>query len=282
MDRSDGDYWLYEAEMDYEEGITVTGNFRYEFEREDSLTIGSETHEVCVMKVTGTVSGQTEEFLGMSASVEIVFNGYSYDLEGSMATVKEDMYTWANLTFETDLMDITTRTESQDVTTYSPPLLSGFVDGETGTGDEWLEMTNVSTTSTAWEDGVIDSTYSDEYVETYFITIAPAEETVTTDAGTFTCLRITSTDGSDDYVVYWYSSEVGAWVRMSSYSMGDETPYLNLELVEYSHGGLSTIMILLIVGVIVIVVVVLVALLLMRRRRTPIPQQMPPPPPPTV
>jgi hypothetical protein len=265
--------------MDFE-GITVAGDFRYEFEEKDSLTVGSETYNVNVMKVTGTMTGETDEFLGMSASAEMVFDGYSYDLEGGMATVKEDMYIWANMTIDTDLLPVTTRMETQDVTTYSPPLMSGFLDGETGTGDEWEETTNVTTSSTTWVDGAMDSTLSDEYEETYSISVAAAEETVTTDAGTFSCLKMTVIDESDDYVVYWYSSDVGAWVKMSSYSMGETTPFMTLELVEYSHGGLSAMMVMLVVGVVIaVVVVVVVIMLMMRRGRTPSPQQMPPPPP---
>ena len=283
VDRSAGDYWVYESEMDYE-GITISGSFRYEFEEKDSLTLGSETYDVNVMKVTGTMTGETEDFLGISASMEMVFDGYAYEVEGGIASVKEDMYTWANMTIGTGSLALVSRVETQSVTTYAPPLLSGFVDGETGTGDQWNETTDISATSTTWVDGTMESTHSDDYTESYAFTVAAAEETVTVGAGTFTCLKITVMDESDDYEVYWYSSEVGSWVKLSSYSMGDATPYMTLELSEYDYGGISAMALLLMVGVIMIVVVVILVVLLMRRRgRTPAqaPQQMPPPPPPT-
>ena len=130
VDRSAGDYWVYESEMDYE-GITISGSFRYEFEEKDSLTVGSETYDVNVMKVTGTMTGETEDFLGISASMEMVFDGYVYEVDGSLASVRDDMHTWTNLTA---LGTVVSRVETHDVSIYSPPLMTGFVDGETGTG----------------------------------------------------------------------------------------------------------------------------------------------------
>lgn len=283
MDHSEGDYWVYEGEMEYE-GIAVTGTFRYEFEEKDSLTVGSETYDVNVMKMTGSMTGETDDFLGISATVDMTFDGYSYDLVGGMAMVKEDMHTWANLTIGTGSLAIVTRVETQDVTTNSPPFMSGFVDGETGTGDQWNETVEVSSTSTTWVDGAIEDTYSGNYTEAYAFTVAAAEESVTVDAGTFSCLKITAMGEWDDYMVYWYSSEVAGWVKMSSYSMGETSPQMTIELSEYSHGGLSATMVLLIIGAVVIIaVVIVVALLMLRRGRTPtlIPPQVPPPPPPT-
>ena len=281
IDRSEGDYWVYEGEMEYE-GIAVTGTFRYEYEEKDSLTVGSETYDVNVMKVTGSMTGETDDFLGISATAEMTFDGYSYDLVGGMAVVKEDMYMWANLSIGTGSTAIVMRVETQDATTYSPPLMSGFVDGETGAGDQWNETTEVSETSTTWIDGVMMDISSDSYTDDIAFTVAAAEESVTVDAGTFSCLKVTAMQEWGDHVVYWYSPEVAGWVKMYSYSMGETSPYMTIELSEYSHGGLSMTMLLLIAGVVVIVaVVILVALLMLRRGRTPtqVPPQMPPPPP---
>ncbi|MEW5748395.1 MAG: hypothetical protein AB1793_06395 [Candidatus Thermoplasmatota archaeon] len=280
-DRSEGDYWVYEGEMEYE-GIAVTGTFRYEFEEKDSLTVGSETYDVNVMKVTGSMTGETDDFLGISATVEMTFDGYSYDLVGGMAVVKEDMHMWANLTIGTGSLAIVTMVETQDVTTNSPPFMSGFVDGETGAGDQWNETVEVSTTSTTWIDGAMEDTYSGTYTEDHAFTVAAAEESVTVDAGTFSCLKITATGEWDDYIVYWYSPDVAGWVKMSSYSMGETSPYMTIELSEYTHGGLSATMVLMIVGAVAIIaVVIVVALLMLRRGRTPtqVPPPMPPPPP---
>lgn len=276
LDRSEGDYWVYEGGTEYD-GIAITGGFRYEFEARDSLTVGSESYDVNVLKVTGSMASE----VGDLAGVEMVFSGRVYEVDGGLASVKDDMYTWTNLSA---LGFVISRTQTHDVSTYSPPLMSGFVDGETEVGEEWNETTNVTSAHTVWVDDELSFTMTDEYQETRFYSVAAAEEKVTTDAGTFACIKITEADGSGDYEVYWYSSEVGSWVKMSSYSEGDATPYFSLELTDYSYSG-DGLALLLVIGVVALVVVVIVVALLMARRkgRSPAqaPQQMPPPPPQT-
>lgn len=274
LDRSDGDYWVYEGGMDYE-GIAVTGGFRYEFEAKDPMTVGSESYDVNILKVTGSMASEMDDLAG----VEMVFDGYVYEVEGSLASVRDDMHTWTNLTA---LGIVVSRVETHDVSIYSPPLMTGFVDGETGAGDEWDETTNVTNVHTVWVDEEMSFTSTDEYQETRSYSVAAAEETVTTAAGTFTCLKITEADVYGDLEVYWYSADVGSWVKMSSYSVGDTTPYFTLELTEYSYSGDSLVLLIVVGAVILIVVAIVVVLLLMRKRgQTPVqvPQQMPPPPP---
>jgi hypothetical protein len=283
LDRSEGDYWVYSTEMGFE-GIDVSGTYRYEFSEKDTITVGSESYDVNVLEITGSLDGQTDDFLGMSAAIEIDVHGFVYEVQGSMASLKEDIYLWANVTVDM-VVEVVIRMESQDVVTYSPPQMTGFVDGETGTGDQWDETTNMSSTSTIWVDGVIDETDSDESEETYSFSIAAAEDSVVTDAGTFSCLKMTVTDGEGDFDIYWYSSDVGSWVKAEMYNEGDSEPYTTLELSEYSYSKGSGAVILIIAGVgVAVLVVVVVAVLLMAKRRgqkpVVVPPQAPPPPPP--
>lgn len=271
LSRSDGDYWVYEGSMDVE-GVSVTGDFRYEFEKADSLTLGSDVHDVNVMKVTGSMSGATDDLLGVSATVGVVFDGHVYETSDGFGTVKEDMYMWTNMTLGTGSISLTVRIESQEVTTYSAPLFSGFDEEETGTGDAWEETTNVTHSSTTWVDDAVDDTSTDTYEATYSYSVAAAEDTVTTAAGTFDCLKITVTDDDGDYEIDWYSPDVGNYVKMSYYEMGDSTAYMSLELTEFSHSGNSGLMMMLVIGLVavVVIVVILIALLMMRKRgRTP-------------
>jgi hypothetical protein len=287
LDRSEGNHWVYEGGMDFE-GIEVSGGMTYEFVEADTLTVGSESYEVNVLKVTGSLSGATDDFMGITASVEVVIDGFTYEVAGSLASVKEDMHMWANMTIGTGSFALVTRMETHDVTTYSPAMLSGFVEGETGTGDEWDETVNVSSTSTTWVDGDVDDPVTDEHTETYSYSIAATEESVTTDAGTFSCLKMTETDSEGDYTIYWYSSDVGSWVKLSMFTMGESTPYMSLELTEYSYSADSDIMVLLpwIIGIVAAVVVIAVVLMVMRKRgRSPAqmavaPEEPPPPPSP--
>lgn len=279
LSRSAGDYWVYEGGMDIE-GVQASGSFRYEFEKSDSLTIGSTVYEVNVMRITGSMTGITDDLLGMSASVEATFDGRTYETKDGFGTVKDDMYMWANMTIGTGSFSLVMRTESQEVTTYSPPAFSGFDADGTGTGDEWDETVNVTSSSTVWVDGAIDDTSSDTYEETLSYSVAASEDTVTTDAGTFDCLKITVTDSEGDYEVNWYSGEVGNFVKMSYFELGESTPFLSLELTEYRFSGDDGMLLTLVigVGVVVVAVVIAAALLLMRRRGRAPEQPLPPPP----
>lgn len=276
IDRSDGDYWVYESSMYFEDAISVSGEYRYEFEEKDSLTMGSETYDVNVLRVTGSMAGEADDYLGMTASVEMIFDGYVYKVDGSMARVKETMHTWANVTTGIGSLVDVDRMEMHHVSTFSPPVLSGFVEGETGTGDEWEETTNVSSASTTWVDGVIDRSSTDEYTSTCSYSVAAAEENVTTEAGTFACLKITVTDDWGNHEVYWYSSEVGNWVKECQYLFLASAPVLTLELTEYEYSTDSRTAMLILSGVgILVAVVVIVAILMFMRRKGQSPAQAP-------
>jgi len=234
-------------------------------------------HAVNVLKVTGSMSGETEDSVGVSTSIEMVFDGYVYEAEGTVATVKEDMHTWVDRIEGTDTLLIVSRVETRNVTTFSPAFLTGLVDGETADGDEWEETTNVTCVNSTGADGDLD-TSTCEFDETYSISVV--EVTVETETDTFACLEIAVTDSLGGHEVYCYSSEVGCWVRISLYSHQDAAPYLTLELTEYQYTGESHRDTLVIVGVVMFVMAVVVVVLLMRRRgREPAEVSMPVPPP---
>lgn len=282
LSRSDGDFWAYEGSMNVE-GVSVDGTFKYEFEKADSLTIGSDIHEVNVMRVSGSMTGETEDLFGMSASVSAVFSGRVYETKDGFGTLKDDMYTWINMTIGTGSFTLVTRMETQEVSTYSPPSFSGFDEDETGTGDEWNETTNVTRTSTLWIDGVIDDTSTAQVQETSRYSVAASEDKVSTDAGTFDCLKITVTDSEGNYDVNWYSAEVGNYVKMSYFELGETTPYLSLELAEYKHSEDSALMLVMFVGIgVIAAIVIIVVILLLMRKRGQAPVQAPPQVPPPV
>jgi len=117
-------------------------------------------------------------------------------------------------------------------------------------------------------------------------------QTVTTPAGTFECVKLTAGSGID-LATYYYSDKVGNYVKASGAgSMGAGVGALgNLTLTSFSYGSSSGIMSF-ITGkywwvtalIVVVVVVVIVSLVVMRKRgRTqptaPPPVQQAPPPP---
>ncbi|HIH00612.1 TPA: hypothetical protein HA259_00765 [Thermoplasmata archaeon] len=159
-------------------------------------------------------------------------------------------------------------------------------------GDDDLTLNSVVTTTadvteTTWADmlGFTESD-SDNYTQTVTMTVVETNVSVDVPAGTFDCCKVKvdiETDGYPDSTEYWYySDEVGYYVKMGASSLGSEG---ELELEDYSgkDGGLSGLFSgtnLLIIILVIVVVVVLVAVAIgMRSRRGRGPVQMPPPQP---
>ena len=283
LDRSSGDYWTYEMSVDMDD-FDVVGDMTLTVVDEDTLTVGGDSYVVDVLQYSGSISGSGEVW-GVSTTVSMVYSGFTYELKDGLATVKDDMYIWINSTATMNQVELTIRMETQDVSTTSPPIGTGLVPDEMGAGDSWSETVVETTTSTEWEDGTMTSTSSDSDEKTYSFSIAAAEESLTTDAGTFDCLKITIMDESDDsYEVRWYCDEVGYYVKVANYEMGDSTPSVVVELKDYKYASASQLLVILAVVGIAVVLVVIVAIVLLMMRKKRIPQQpqqpMPPPPPP--
>jgi hypothetical protein len=133
--------------------------------------------------------------------------------------------------------------------------------------------------------------------------IVDANVSVTTAAGTFNCYKVEFTETVDDQtstLVYYYSDEVGNYVKMvgADESLLFGLPNVELKSYSYEAGGESagildgpTTLILIIV-VIAAVVIIALALVMRSRKRAqvppmippqempPQPPQVPPPPPP--
>jgi hypothetical protein len=119
--------------------------------------------------------------------------------------------------------------------------------------------------------------------------VASSMESVTTPAGKFDTLKITATDRNGSSIVYWWSSDVGNFVKQEE--SGESTADLSIStiLTDYNHkASASSILFIGIgLGVTLFAVVVLVVVLLMRRRPgqpipyqpgMPVPQPSAPPP----
>lgn len=290
VDMSDGDYWTYDMAMDFDE-VALTGSITLTFEDTDELTVGSESYEVNVMRINGSASGSID-LLGSPMEYSMDFGGYSYDSVDGIATVKEDMFMWANVSWGTAPITLSYRVEEEITTAYSPPLLSGYDEETTGVGDSWDETLNMTMTTTTWLNGTIEDTTTDSEQMTYSVAVAADEVDKTVGDNTYSTLRITVIDESGDYEVYWYSEDVGGFVAIYSYSEGETTPYSTLDLTEFEHstGAARLAIVMIVVGIVVAAVVVAAVLLLvMKRRKTaaaapPMPiqeqTQVPPPPPP--
>jgi hypothetical protein len=283
VDRSKGDYWTYAMSFDVTgfgpSGISANGTLTYTCVDQDTITIGGISHDVNVMRVSGGGSGGVD-FLGFEAS--LTFGGYIYETLDGMALAKADMFTWTNMTFGTGAFQLSSRAEVETMTTFYPPLLSGFDPSTVQLGDTWTETVESSTTTTKWINGTIQgSSTFDTSILTYTNVVASAKETVTTEAGTFEALRITSTDSDGNSVVYWWSSKAQNFVKEDTYEQGSATPVTTMVLKDYSTGSsISLALVAALGGIVLVVALVVLALVLLKKRKSFQPG-MPYPPPPS-
>ncbi len=293
VDRSRGDYWTYALSFDVtgfgSSGISANGTLTYTCVDQNTITIGDTSYDVNVMRVSGGASG-TAGFLGFEAS--LTFGGFIYETVDGMALAKGDIFAWTNMTFGTGTFQLSSRTEIETLTTYYPPLLSGFNPSTVRPGDTWTETVESSTTTTEWINGTIqESSAFDSGILTYTNVVASAKETVTTEAGTFEALRITSTDSDGNSAVYWWSSKAQNFVKEDTYEQGSATPVTTMVLKDYSTGSSISLALVAALGGIVLVVALVVLALVLLKKRKPLqpspyqpgmPYQPPPSPPPVL
>lgn len=278
--RSSGDYWTWDVSTTFN-GVDISGTQTYTYDGRDTLSINGTSYEVNVMSISGTLNGNTT-LLGVPLVLNATLGGTVYELRDSLATVKEDTFDWSNFTWGTGGFVVVIRTETEVMTSNSPPQLSGFEPDTSGPGDSWNEASNTTTVTTTWSNGTMQSqTTTYDRVSTSVV-IASSEVSVSTPAGTFDTMRITVTDADGNYEVYHYSDKARNFVKIEAYDVGSATPSLTLQLSSYhsSKPTSTTTMVLMVVGIAIAVLAIIVILVLMTKRRGRTPQPVQPQAPP--
>jgi hypothetical protein len=266
VERTNGDFYTYSLETELE-GVQVTGAITYSFEGTDTISVEGEEFEVNVMSISGELEGGVLMITLMTANV----GGTAYETRDGAAQVKTNVVFFANSTLGTGQFALVRTLVIEISSSYSPPILSDFDPSSTSPGDEWSETVKTTVTNSTWLNGDLwgDPVTRNLTLE-YFISVASATEDITTQAGTFECLRIEATNESGDSMVYWWSSEVGNFVRVHTFSEGDTRPRETLELTDYRHEEpINTLLIVAIGGLVLFVAIVLLALVLSMMRRKP-------------
>ncbi len=277
-DKAKGAYWKYDVIMDMD-GVDVTGEATYTSEGDDTIVVGGDSYDVTIMHLVGEMSG-TMSVLGVEMEFEVAVSGYSYELVGSLATVKDDLTMFTNSTMDMFGVDVTVHMEMQTVQTWEPGVLDGFTD-ESGTGDSWDEEINYTLTTKTWNEGVIQDESDDEMVMVYSIEVAATLDDVDVYGTIYPCMKITMTDQDGNYEMRWYNEEVGYYTQVKEFEAGDSAPLATLKLTDFSTkgSGLSSVLLIAGIGIAVAVVAVVAILLLMRRRKpAPMPPMQPVPP----
>lgn len=263
MDRSAGDYWVYSMFLAVPEfGVTATGTLRYEFVSQESLTIGGAAIPVNVMRVTGTALGAVP-LIDLSAAV--VIEGYVYEGIGDMSTVRSALTYWTNVSWGSGEFSWPINTESRSSSTYTPGLLFGFEPGVTAPGDSWTESIEVRTVYYNTTTGMEESETSRSMTVAY--SVHTELETVSTGAGSFEAMRITATESGVGRVMYWWSEDVGLFVKEETYVEGSALPVQTLSLDDYSGRPHTNVLFFVAVGgLATAVALVFLALVLLKRR----------------
>jgi len=273
MDRSPGDYWAYSMVIVVPGfDVAATGEMKYEFVSQETLTVNSAEVPVNVLRVTGAAEGSLDM---IDLEAELVIEGYVYERLHGMSVVRDDLTYWTNLTWGSGAFSFPINYANRVVSTYTPPLMSEFDPGTTPPGSTWIETTSVRTVTTnLTDDGQSDETTSVTVTYTIFSQL----ETVSTGAGDFEALRMVAAQDDGLRVVYWWSEEADVFVKEETYLEGAAEPVQTLILEDYKGSSGPDMLVFVAVGgaAAAVALVALVVVLMMRRPRRPSPDTSPP------
>ena len=266
-----GDYWEYTASMD-DDGLTMDGSFKLSIESETTL----DAQEVFVLDISG--SGD------VSGAFEDVSISGSFDLTGFQKRVKADfnlVVEEIQMEMEMGGMGITMSGTLGSLTEYDSSM-----DDYIGNDDlavDTIVASSSDATVTSWMN-FLGMNESDNQTTSQVITMTVIEVNVSVEvpAGTFDCCKVKVESDTDGFVVtehWYYSEEVGFYVKMGASSLGAVG---NLELVDFSNKDEGVIALLtgdnlwITILIIVVVVIVVAVALGMRSRRGKMPTPMVP------
>ena len=271
-----GDYWVYSMDVD-EDGMILTGTVEMKVDR--TATLGGKEVFYLEMSGSGDVSGSMED-VTISGSFDL--DGEQVRLQSDFDVLSEDVTIEMSVGIPGMSLDMSMGFE----TDYSPSR-----DDFIGDGD--LELNSVQTsefsaTATYWMNMLTMNESDSETMEgESTLTVVDESVSVTVPAGTFDCCKVkveTTMDGSTETAYWYYSEEVGFYVKQdfSAMGMGD------MELEEYSSGDDGGIVSMftgdnlwLTLLIIVVVVVIIAVALAMRSGKGKAPTPLTPPQPDT-
>ncbi len=267
VDLSEGDFWTYGFQGTVS-GVPVSGSVTYAFVGYDSLTVGSTEYEVQVLRVTGRFQGNVTS-AGLTTSVAGVYDGYRYEVAGTLGVVKDETTSLENTSVGYDTLVIASSVERQESISYSPPIMSGFDPQTARVGDEWNESLEISVSS-SYFDGTVHLDTNHSAAEVVGFTVLPGglEQT---DAGEFSVLRVMRTQGSTSETLS-YADDAGRFVRSERYENGSSDPSYVAVLTDYSFEkrGEYSALVTLLAGALIAsltVLAIVVVLALARRRK---------------
>jgi hypothetical protein len=252
------------------EGVHVSGTMAYDMVGHETAYVYDVGYGVDVLRVTGSFEGSSL-LSGVESVISGVYDGYSYQVEGSPAVLMSEMATIANITSQMGTLQLSEPVEMFETLCYIPPLMSGFNPGSAEPDDQWNETTEARQV-TSYRNGTV--VIDDEAVIVMHTeySVDSVDESVETEAGVFECIRLFAAQNSSAEVI-WYSPEVQRSVRTERYDNTSTEPVFVAELCSYQPDDDSDrfMLLLVVMGVATSVVILVVTVIFaMRRRGAPI------------
>jgi hypothetical protein len=275
---SKGNSWEYGWNATEEGIFTMLGTL------DMKVTETTSTSYVTTLSGSATGSG---ELMNMSMSATVTISGSIVRDKSNFGTTSTTFI--MNMTATAGVLSM--KIEVGVMTTSTPALNDLPINQMLAPGTHiW---SNSTVTGTMWFNiaGLSNSTQTISSTE-HLELIVGANQTITTPAGTFECVKLTTGSGLNS-TTYYYSEKVGNYVKATGTGSMDAGfgALGGLELKSYSYGGGSSGIMSLITGkywwvtalIIVVIVVAIIGLVVMRRRGrgqpTTQPTQQTPPPP---
>ncbi len=258
--------WTFAVETFFDE-IPVSGTMNYDLVGYDTKYVDDVGYEVDVLRVTGSFSG-TSSLSGVEYVVSGVYDGYIYQVRGSVAVVMSQMSTIANTSSQMGTLQMAEQVDVLETICYSPPLMAGFDPETAQQGDQWNETVEVRQETSYNNDTVSIDEETTEVTHTEFW-VDFVGEVVQTEAGVFDCIKLISSQESNSEVT-WYSSDVGRSVRTERYDNTSTEPVYVALLSSHqkSDDADRLVSLLVIMGVAVSAIVLAVMVMFAMRRRS--------------
>lgn len=237
------DYWKYHGQFVFI--VTVLIDVDLNVTGKGEVSVGPNTYSVFMLDFSIRTT------LG---TIESTVSGTDYFSQDDFSLIKTRSTTNDNGKLKTTEV------------TYDPPKRE--VNFPMDLGKEWEDNFTITTVNTV--NGVAKTTVTNESL-TY--TVA-AIESLDTSLGQMDCYRITAMNKTGNSINYWYSAQIGEFVKLS-FSPALQDSYVTITDYQYAPGGgngdgggNSMMMIRLIAVVVVIVVVVVVVAYVATRKRS--------------
>ena len=270
-----GDFWEYSMSME-EDGLEFAGNLKYSVKKEATV----DSQQVFLLDVSGSgdLSGDAG---GMTASGSYDVSGTQTRLKADFSLLKDQM----EMEWELEAMTISISMSAGFLSEYSPAIDDYIGDDNMTLSTVVQSTSDVSETSWTVILGVNESD-SQTVEQSLTLTVVETNVSVTVPAGTFDCCKVRAdheSGGFTDTEYWFYSEEVGNYVKMSASSIGGIG---DLELSDYGgkdggagiFSGENLWIIILLIAVVVVVIAVVLGMR-SRRGRTPTPLGQPQPGP---